>query len=102
MGQGCSYYFVVTLDQKAIATNKTNASLKVISNKPIANNMTSFFDLQFFKVLCTIEENLWHIWNPEEILSKTHVLFMQKYKVRRKFDLFGPELDLTSIKSQVG
>ena len=33
MGQGCLYYFVVTLDQKAVATNQTNAPFeKVISN----------------------------------------------------------------------
>ena len=34
MEQGCLYYFVVTLDQKATATNQTNAPFeKVISNK---------------------------------------------------------------------
>ena len=33
IGQVCLYYFAVTLDQKAIATNQTNASIeKVISN----------------------------------------------------------------------
>ena len=29
--------------------------------------MTSFFDLRFFDVLSTVEENYSHIWNPEEI-----------------------------------
>ena len=41
--------------------------------------MTSFFDLRFFGVLRIVQENEWHNWNPDEILDKKHVLFMQKY-----------------------
>ena len=34
------------------------------------------FHLRFFGILRIVEENQWHIWNPEEILRKKHVLAM--------------------------
>ena len=80
MGQGCLNYFVVILDQKAVATNQTNAPLEKKYFLCITRKlMTSFFWLGFFKVLRIVEVNYWHIWISEEILSKKHVIFMQKY-----------------------
>ena len=57
MGQGCSYYFVVTLDQKAVATNQTNAPFEKLFMIYSEKLMTSFFDLRFFGVLRIVEEN---------------------------------------------
>ena len=37
--------------------------------------MTSFL-LAIFGVLRIVEENLDRIWNPEDIVSKKHVIFM--------------------------
>ena len=48
--------------------------------------VTSFFDLQFYEVLRFVEENEWDIWNPEKIVSHTHVLFKQKYWSDNLFD----------------
>ena len=53
MGQGCYYYFVDALDQKAVPTSQTNAPFEKVSEKM----MTSFFDLRFFEVLRIVEEN---------------------------------------------
>ena len=63
--------------------------------------LMSFFDLRFFDVLRIVQENEWHIWNPEEILDKKHVLFMQKYWFEN-LTWPWPDLELTSIKSQIG
>ena len=38
-----------------------------------------FFYLRFFDVLRIVQENKCHISNPQEILDKKHVLFMQTY-----------------------
>ena len=63
--------------------------------------LMSFFDWWFFDVLRIVQENEWHIWNPEEILDKKHVLFMQKYWFEN-LTWPWPDLELTSIKSQIG
>ena len=46
-----------------------------------------FFDLQLLEVLEVVGENLWYIWNLEEIMSQKHVFFMQKY-LFENFTLF--------------
>ena len=76
--QGCLYYFVITLDQKAVATNQSNAPFeKVISDTYQLNDI--------ILLTCDFSSSMhfrrkeWDIWNPEEILSNKHVLFMHKY-----------------------
>ena len=63
--------------------------------------VTSFFDLWFVDVLHILQENEWHIWNPEEIQDKKHVLVMQKYWFKNLTSTL-PDLELASIKSQIG
>ena len=55
--------------------------------------------LQFLRVLCIVEENKWHIWSPEECLTRKHVLFMQK--VISKSDLFNMTLAWHPSKLQL-
>ena len=49
-----------------------NALPLIYSEKMVA----SFFNLRFFKALRNAQENKWHIWNPQEVLSKKHVFFV--------------------------
>ena len=61
--------------------------------------MTSFFDLQVLGVLRTVEENKRHFWNHEEFLCQKDVFYGTIFIWN--FDLIWPDLDLTSVKSQV-
>ena len=73
-------YFVVTMDQKTITTNKTSITYeKGICNIWREMDDVIFFYLRFFDVLRIVQENKCHIWNPQKILDKKHVRFMQTY-----------------------
>ena len=82
MGQGCLCYFVVTLDQQGTSTNHTDATFCFFFVIYSEKLMTSFFHLPFSEVLRIVEENLWHIWNPNEILSKKHVLLCKNFDLK--------------------
>ena len=57
MGQGCLFYFVLTLDQKVIATNQTIiASFEKVIVIYSEKMMTSFLDLRFYEALRIAEE----------------------------------------------
>ena len=58
-----------------------------------------FFYLQCLGVLHIVDENKWHIWNLEEILSQKYVLFMQKYWFQNL--TFLSNLDLISVKNKL-
>ena len=50
-GTRCLYHFMVTLGQKAVAKNQTNAPFEKLFLIYREKLMTSFFDLRFFEVL---------------------------------------------------
>ena len=49
MGQGCLCYFMVSLDQKAVATKHTNVPFEKLFLIYSENLVTSFFDSRFFR-----------------------------------------------------
>ena len=59
--------------QKAIATSETVLRAKKVFAIYSEKLMTSYFNLRFFGVLRFVEDNYWHIWNLEKILSRKQV-----------------------------
>ena len=58
MRQGCFYHFVVTLDQKTVATSQTNAPFeKLVLILVYGEKSISFLTCDFFEVLRVVEEN---------------------------------------------
>ena len=100
IGQGCLYYFVVTLDQYEISTNHTDAPLDflVIYTEKL---MTPLF------LLVILRSSTHRRWKPVAYLEswghseQETCVFLCK-NIDLKIWLFWPDLDLTSVKSQVG
>ena len=94
------FYFVVTLDQKTLATNQTNATFEIFFLQHIAKIDDVMFWLAIFGSSTQRRRTLIAYWESWGHLSKKHVLLCKI--LISKIDLIWPDLDMTFIKSKVG